>query len=490
MEEKMEDSPVQLSKEISYSISSMEHPSYQFNKINPLQQNSLASLATPQEITWEVPAYCWNPAKSYISFVSSIAGAATNKVLHLNQPWMNALTLSTRSGLRLLDLNSNFEMFYNMQSSFNNLEELETSDISRQSSVNNQLRDNLASQRYAANVGNNGTTTYASLNYVEQQYVELKTTNVAVPASVDGVFTKRIVIPLNKIRDTILAEDKDYLFNEILILRVQFGDVGILGSENTTAILNGVGGINSANAPTALGITSLSDITFWCAQEMNQSIVNSLAQKVSSAEGFEVLTPVSYIYKTTTGAASSSSITQRITSYHGRYCKKIIYSAYLAPSAAPTAIVALRLKYDRSNIVVATNDSPNTSTLSTDVPKLIEFYDNLNNNRLSQVNYRVLSNEDYDHMRRYHAKNSVNPRGTVIANRNIFYYNHHFVRDFTNDEESKNTSKQSLALGLDLTNEIRYDWYNVSQASIALDHYMIISCSKLLKVSSQGVSFN
>jgi len=492
----MEDSsPVQLSKEISYSISSMEHPSYQFNKINPLQQNSLSSLATAQEITWEIPAYVWNPAKSYISFIGEIKDATNAKILHLNQPWMNALTLSTRSGLRLLDLNSNLEMFYNMQSSFNTVEELETSDISRQLVSNNQTKDHFFSQRYTPTTGSNadGTITGASLNFVEQQYVEISSLApvlATAPTVANAAYSKRIVIPLNKIRDTILAEDKDFLFNEILILRVQFGDVSILGSENlATTITNARGGINASStvvAVVALPLTTvnLSEITFWCAQEMNQSIVNSIAQKENSVDGFEVLAPVSYIYKTSTAAATNTSITQRMTSYHGRYLKKVIYSAYLSPSAviAPFVGNAPRLKYDRSNLTTANADTTGA--------KLIEFYDNLNNNRLSQVNYRCAQSEDYDHMRRYHAKTDANPRGTVISNKNIFYYNHHFVRDFTNDEEVKNVSKSSLALGLDLTNEVRYDWYNVSQANIALDHYMIVSCSKLLKVSSQGVSFN
>lgn len=480
---------VQISKEISYDISAMEHPSYQWNRVYPLQTQTITSLASPVELTFEIPAYVWNPAKSYLTFTPSFASATNAKILHLNQPWMNSLTLSTRAGLRLLDLNSNFEMFYNMQSVFTKVEELETSDITRQQVVCNQLKNHEFSQRYTANTGENlvaSTVTANSLNYIEQQYVEITSTNPALgtaPAIANSAYSKRIVIPFHKIRDTILAEDKDELFNEILVLRIQLGDANILGSENLIAsIAPATGGINSTVAPVALSAISVSDVFLYVAQEMNQSIVNSIASKVNSADGLESLVPVSYIYKTSTPQATSSSVTQRINSYHGRYCKRLIYAPYISPSAVLPVTSVPRLKYDHSNLVGSNSDTTGA--------KIVEFYDNLNNNRLSQINIKCANGEDYDYMRRFHGKTSANPNGTVISNRNIFGYNYHFVRDFTNLEEDKNMSKSTLALGLDLTNEVRYDMYNVAQANLALDQYIIVVCSKLLRVTASGVQFN
>lgn len=442
---------VKVAPQQNYQKVVSAHPDYKYVKIptvNPVgQNNSLINTSGGTDIRFDLPVLAYNLAQSTLQFTMKIPTAT-----HYSFLFMDALTpfsqiqLSTRGGALLCDLQNvqNFtKIIWKSRISRKEYQNMDTSYIDAASGVGsgNFLRMNKSST-----ISDTTQGTYAkrpteanNLPLLENSYLEHTADTAA------GVIF--FSIPLSLLKDTILSLDKTVWMGEILTLRLVLGQKVKVGfkSDNLTPAATAV-----------LGDTSIQDFALYLATERNQNTVNLLREKALSS-GIQYIIPFVWTFTNPlTGTQQNTSI--RLSKAQGQKLLRIYHAIF----NDETGLSA----YNNSN--GATN--------------LESFYTSLNSQRLQDWNLSIPSYDDWMQMKK-HLSDSI------CFNSNIFYYNQFWIDDFCglNSFADSDDFESNEIKGVDLGEEIRYDYVSTFSPSTANSHYDFAVVSRIVSVSPQGI---
>ena len=489
----MSEANVLKSDQLTYQVKEVRKPNYVFSKVLPLNTNALSISTSAQETLIEIPAITMNPAKSHLQFDIEVPATSIGRAhyMHLNTPGISQLQLYSRGGIYLCNFNSNFEIVYNMQQSFSKVSEVISNDVMQRQILNDGIILSSFSCRIPSTADLTGAgagdiTFTADTNYIEQAHVETAITT-ANTAPTERAIVARWDIDFSRIRGTIFALDKSVNFNETLILRIMWGPSNLFGYDaKTTAskLTDTVTGFQNA-VPAATSIT-VSNIQLLLACDRNQEVSNMLLAKINSPSGFSFPIDYSHIYRysqTLNTSLHNENTSTRLSSFHGRALKRILYSIYNTDGFAGA------WHYERSNLSIG--NSTAGFVRPTQGKKLLSYYTLLNNQRLQEYNIdcnasvdsaltnRNLSSDDFMLNRKYFKER-------VVQNNNQYQDKWMHVQDFTNQEDDK---IDDLLAGTDLSSEIKFDFYGSCPITATEQiHTLVAVCTKLVRITSQGLT--
>jgi len=285
----------------------------------------------------------------------------------------------------------------------------------------------------------------ASLNYLENSYLEVGTTTNS--PSID------ISLPLSMIKNSIFDIDKDLYFNEIMILRLVWGAAAKVGFTSASAS-------DPTSSPVSYIACDVQNVYLFLATERNQEIVDELKEEVMS-NGLSIPIPFVYSFKTVNSASTNQSSTLRITRGHGTRLLKIYHSMFTQNETLNTAY-------------------QNTQSATT----LQNFYTQLDNYRLQDFNVNLALYDDWAVIQRKLEK-------SITFNSNIYRYNWFWLDDFTGCDESASETDPTVdnrIEGIDLTAEKRYDFIGYFAGNVAYNHYDFVVTQKMMGISANGLS--
>lgn len=438
------------SGEITYDIKNLLHGKPGMVKLAPIEglQSRTLTLGSAETLTYEISANTpFNLAKSYLNFVinPSAPGAGLAN-------WVPVDVVSSIREIYVQTRNNIVLAYIPFADTYSKMVMKQDISITELLSYDEAL-DNAGSFNglsrcdvlQASNIRYDNTA--GSLSFTEPKYLLVASAlNTAGP-----VVNNRI--PLNIYRNTILSLDKDLLFPETIQIKVVFNGSGRIGWLS-----------NSITVPNT-GLTNMTSVVLtnpflYLQVEKNPQVVDSLKQKVNSAEGLKVL--FDYVYnsrQSLSGTFQSTSI--KMNRNNGLTCRKILYALNNGTEATNTT-------FDISNVSGA---------------KYTDFYDALNNVRLIDYNLTVAQNEDY-------MLNRELLKGAIASqSSNIYYYSAVFQRDFGDNVPKADESweLQNQLQGLDLSDEQKYDM-NFTTVAGTYIHYIYFVCQKVLTISTSGIS--
>lgn len=330
--------------------------------------------------------------------------------------------------------------------------------------------------------GTNATTgvggDYVNCAYTEPKYFH----NGSAQGEADPVVKVRI--DFGMIYNTILAMDKDFIFNEVLLLKIIWNSAGRVyyssdGGVGNDIISPGAGPAHAAAVYTlAAGDTNvgISDLKLYMAIEQNSDIVNAL--KAKTASGFQMAIPFVHSYRTNL-QTTNQNVSLRFNRGHGRKLKKIYHSLFHNTESKNTA-------YDHDNRRLA--------NLGQSQHKLDTYHTELNQELLQPFEVSCENEEDY-----MLYKDKL--EGSVIQNVNIYQYKHFILDDFTEchscKERNNDKEQHNISDGIPLELEQKWDFIGVIPAGTVqaagapgakpLNHYSFAIVEKVLKIGPLGV---
>jgi hypothetical protein len=398
------------------------------------------SNAGGQESIFELPPKVMNLGKSILSFIAkpSATDPSGRKFMHADTiAFIRQIQLYTKEGLFLTDI-QDFNMYMKcINRKSNKISDVQSFDKAKAASgyFSGIQCNNAAATANAVGCRPDGTIPATS--YLEPAYqIGGGVTNTATPVI-------SIQIPLSRIVDSIIGQDKDQYFGESVYLRIVWAPATDVywGSASATDP------VGTAVVPFTGHIT-ITNLVLYTAIEQNPLIVESLRQKFMSGD---LKYNVPYVYmniQSLTGTAHNLQV--RYSRAHGSKLKKLIWGPF---NAANTH----NLKYDNSNLAGT---------------RVADFYTMVNNVRTTQYNYVPATGNDWlDH------KDKL--AGSCILSSDEFRYNYTHVEDFTGALSTN--QNPNIYDGLPLDTEVKYDIQATTAG--ALKHYIYSVTLKTLPLS-------
>jgi hypothetical protein len=354
---------------------------YQHTKIvqNSGVQVQQIDISGGNKSSFELPTEVYNLSKSYLQFqlVPNTAVANNSYYFYPTNGYasIRQMQLQSRTGDWLCDIND-FDRFTDMtfRRSFLN------TDVLTWDNPNGTLGTGYfegltpSNSAIATNYRPDGTT--ATTNYLESKYILSGLTNATSPVV-------NVRIDFSKLKDTILGENKDLFFGQILVLKIIWNTPSKILFINTAAA-------NTTPRHTATpyaGSMTVNNLLLYLAMEVDPMLRNKMKAQAASNDGIQVLFPTVCYNK----ASLNSSTVQNVT---GRKLKKIYWAPYNNLESGFTT-------FDHSNIPGLTSFTDTIANLYA-MPfytKVTSFYTNINNIKTSQSDYICANGDDWMAMR-------------------------------------------------------------------------------------------
>tara|TARA_R100000951_G_scaffold18496_4_gene14853 strand:- start:227 stop:1579 length:1353 start_codon:yes stop_codon:yes gene_type:complete len=441
-----------LDPSIDYSARQLTNSSLTHMKLVPLSGNQSVDVSANSgtDVTFELPVQALNLGESFFQADVTIPaqGDGARAWVHKGiTPW-SSIQLYTRGGQYLCNIQERATDYSRVVgSSETTSTELEHGD---------ELGGIFPITDSKAYIGGEGANGLKSKGYWEQQYLTVGGPNVA--------YTFHIKFPLKQLKGTIFQLNKSLLFREILVLKVKMArgtDFCFQGTDQanpdaTARVINN--GLNPAPAIT------YSNIALYVAQERNAAIVEGLSAQTSSEAGMTVFVPYPSIY-TNTRSGTTQNVTLRLNKSNGSSLKSIKNCVFNNTPGDHTDTLG-KFRYDRE-----------TKGQS----KVVSYYANLNNNRLSEYDISLANRDDWA----LHRKMISN---SPVYNRHIYRTNWFHQDGFQNDADKNEVGETDTNCygGLSLDSEVRYDIYYTT-ANASHRHFTVVNCQKVMNINSRGI---
>jgi hypothetical protein len=356
------------------------------------------------------------------------------------------MQLYTRGGVQLADI-TNLHKYLNLVQKV----EMKNERLANRSVVNflypnNSLTNVPPALRPSTSVP--ATVANSTKAYVEPAYALVGGDNTATP-------TTLFQLNLGDIPHTIFSLDKDLLFNEVLVLRIEWASGSSYAWYSALAT-------NPANGSAAVvSNITISRLSFYLAIETDEMIIQSLRNKVNS-DGLSVLIPFIWGFKNPINTSTSHNISLRFNSAHGLSLCKVFSAPYNATETT-------HLAFDHSN----ENGS-----------KITNYYTMIDNARLTDFDIRCTDADPIDYM--FH-KDIL--RGTPLEDQNIYRYNFFHCDDFCKSHEI--ADDPNVVNGIPLTQrEVKWDIQATAPANNTYNWYTFCVLQRMLKITSGMVTLN
>ncbi len=361
-----------------------------------------------------------------------------------------------------------------------------SSDYRNGMSQSNSLVGAVPAQRFGNSTLPVSPLNPASVNYLEPNYFNCGAIGAAsAGGSTPGQVVINFSIPLNLIKNTLFAVDKNLFFGNIMYMKITFGSASkicYMSSSNANPSSGTPAPWVHNAAPLATEPTSIqvTNLQLMLAMENKEEIKETLKRKVATT-GLELFIPWTRSYKAT-NSSSSQSIPHQFTPGEGVTLQKIIHAIYNVQESLDTA-------YDCSNVANA--------PAGTTVQKISSFYTMLNGRRLGDLAIDCTTLQtDYMCMKKL-------IKGSVMQNASIYQHNWFWEDDFTGygavgDQEGR----PNLVSGIPLTSQgpLIYTFVGtnmVSQAgasplnnNYSFFHYDYVTFTRKLSITPGMASIN
>ncbi len=446
---------LKLGQSIQYESKDLEASSYSLMKIVPLSGGQTATDGN--DVTFEIPVQSINFARSYFyADVSIAAQGATALWKHEGICPFSSMQIFTRGGQYLLNLQERATEYSRiMISSDSHHKDLVSGDRGREVQASGAGLDPLYRSESGASaaLGNNGAHLAEAAGvstaapFHEQQYTRSGTAAAAL--------VYRIIFPMKMMRDTILAVDKSILYREVLVCKFKLAPGTDIAFAATDAVDPTTGNVALTSAIT------YSNMAFYVAQERNASVVEALNAQTESESGFSLLVPYPSTFTNSRAAQVNQNVTLRLNKSHGSSLKAIKHCVFSEVDPTNTG------RYDRQNAASA---------------KIVSYYTNVNNNRLTEFNIVTAADEDW----LIHKKKLVN---SPLVNNTVYksnWYHEDRFDDYQDKLSDLMTEDTNVLSGINLNEEIRWDFFGTT-AGNALRHFSIVHGQKLMNINNRGL---
>jgi hypothetical protein len=413
-------------------------------KLTRLSGSSTAS--ENETLTFEIPVQAVNLARSYMTIDYKITGEGAAKAMWAfrNTVPFSSMQLFTRGGQYLCDIRDRCSDFFQIVSN------CDTTDTELEEGSNEI--EPLYPQKTAGSflAWANGATATTAKPYWERVYLQ-QAVKSADPLNDINV---KLTIPFSLFKNTVFECDKSVLFAEVLVLKLKVASKDDIGFTSTADNEPTIGAASLAND------VSFSNIYTYIAQERNASVVEALNAQVQSQSGFSLLVPYPSVFQDQR-SSTNQTVSLRLNKSHGSALKKIQSVCY-------STAAGKNHRYDHHNTTAGA--------------KVSEYYQTLNNNRLTEYNVSVSDGKDWlEHRQRC--------KGTPIYNRDIYLHNWFIEANFINyaDKESDMKTRDTNCYGgIDLSQEVRYD-VNATTANATHRWISVVHGVKLMNINNQGL---
>jgi hypothetical protein len=438
--------------QIDYSVKTVDVlPKYKFSKLYQQTGGSALTIAaTSQESVFELPTRCMNLSRSSLSFNIVIPPAVdpadgVTAVAKYNRLFLAAVApirqiqLYTRGGVFLCDIN-NFDRYSNIVG----LAETTKEDAV----IDNPDR----TAGFASNTRQYLTVTGNKENYLYDDTVVLSNNPyepkyAATGTAAPGASTYNIHIPFTAVSNTVLSIDKDFYFNEVVLLKITWNDKNSWGVDTTNAT-------QMDGGAAAFSDIALSDLRLYLALETDMMICAGIIETVRTT-GMTTIIPYAYQFKTSLAQNENHNVSIRLNRAHGRNLKKIYHTMY-------TSNGTLNSRYYHSN-----QDKLNYLSYNTSV------------DNVRRQEFDVVTKYDEDYLI---IKDIL--KGTIMEDINTFR-NNWFILDKFDDELHSNKS-DTADTGLSLDVEHKWDLTALTLDS-AWDHYTFAIVTRMLAITPEGI---
>lgn len=452
-----------LAREIDYKTVDLSHGTYIMNQLTPMTGGTTATITITggNDVIFEINPKVINYSKSYIKYTQSCPALATNATTAYAEgcPAIRQIQFYTRGRCMPVDIADVNKYLAGIGRHVNKIDSVLGWDnptvTAAYSSANGYNQTLYCSNNTAANVPRPFDSASAAVGTAKTSFLE--PAYLMVGTAQNAINLTNWNIPLSCFYNTLLAMDKDILFNETCYLRIVWApSTSIYYTHTATA------NVYTGSAP-AVGDVSMTNIGLFLATEQNPLIEADLRKKVS--EGFSIPIPFVYANKIALGTGSITCST-RYSRGHGKKLKALYWIPYNLTESG-------RSGYDHSNSI---NAGVGT--------KITDFFVTVNNNRMHQFNLSCANGDDY-----LIARDTL--KGSCILSSNEFYYNYMNKINFCDnyspiDKPQFSPSEQNWSDGLLLDTEQLIDIR--ATATIGLNHYIFAVVERALNISDAGAT--
>lgn len=441
---------------------------YKYTDLVPMTPATQSvTLASGSQIQFEIPMNtpkAKNLNRTKLCFSSTIGAALTggNWLFTQTVPFFNRIELTSRTGIRLIDI----------------AEAHRSNDMLTPLVMS--LEYFLAQSNYYDGYGvaqgiqchRLNTPVVATTGQVVRPTGTSKTVFQAEPIYVvnGGAIAAGPVInwsiPLRNLAPcSFFSDDEDYIMNDILTLTLTMNDRTLCGfwSTNTGANLIAAGTITgpSVFGKTAAGVANelqaiaLTGIKLWVANQENQEMNKITMENYN--KGFTKLIDWQLVEKRNIAASITPVFVKRFTRANGQRLKRIVHSLYNNAGSSVNT-------YNRDNSAL---------------DRVTSYYLNLNGVRTTDRNINVafvgsVGMEDFQINKHMLDKK-------IAGQVDYYYYNYCILQDFADGVDSN-----ELAIGVEVPSELEYS-LNLTTANAAYDHVNVAVFQRELKLGPNMV---
>lgn len=458
-------SSVQVAKQLDLKAEATSYPTYNFQKILPLNTNDITITSTGgQQSIFDVSPNVYNLSKSYLTMTLTPAAGGASNYNHLFADCLSTiqrLRLETVSGIQLCDYQNAQNISQLFASILTKASEMQSTDPMGVPSSAQWFEHGiphtaaidaeggiLNSQRpYRASSDNTkGIRFYSS----PQQLYSGSAANSATPVL-------KLRVPFSAFFHSVLAVDKDLYFPETLRLIIDWSPSSKLGFVSTVAASAGAPSGGTTGAMT--GSATISGLEAYMAWESNQVLANAVRSAVMSSG---VNLPIDYVrVYVNQRTGTSQHVNLRFSRIDGSRLKRVYHTAWNGTENSDTA-------YDHST--------------STEFSDKIQSFQTLVNNQ-PETNFVVnVATEDFQLMK---------PKLKECAiGQNVHAYMYHwFWSSFYDGTEKLCDIPPTEELrGMELSNEDVQWAIQATTASGTFTHYTVGVFQRTLSLSSAGVN--
>lgn len=455
-----------IARELQRELKVCAHGEYQPSRLQPITQPSATIVNDGDVSEFEIPAKYINHNLDRLEFdlVAPLITTGSGQFF-----WVDGIApvrrmeLVSRGGQYVMDL-VNPNVFCNMTGRYtHSISEVQSKGVLVASALAGKLTnangylENLmpASSATLANkrlqwAGGASQVLANSESFTEPDYY------FATGDALARVVTIRFRFPMSALKDTFFDTSQDVNFNEIMLLRITWGNANRIGVTSTAPA-------SIVTTPAAITSYAIINLYYYVALQKKQSVIdmlNSLPEQQIMVK-FPILTKI----PTTGGAGATNTLSIRYNPPQGRRLLRVYWSPYNTAESGITS-------YDHDNGVIdGTTAVPSSH-------KVVSFYTQVDGTRVNQYDYVCVNGDDY-HAIKHLLKNSC------ITSADNYSQNMTFIDNFADNypmSQAFDYDKQNWVEGKPIEKEIKYEIVFVGTA-INLQNYVYAITQKMLMVS-------
>ena len=401
----LSENDIVTSRALDYKQKALRHGNLQYVQVFSNQFGTPITLNSGQSpVVFNLPTEVMNFGQSHLLYTVILPAPTAGAGTYI---WYPTDTISEISHIQLYggtnqwicDLDTVGNYYKICGKSETSQAEFQSNDFRNRLYPSNSLNNTIPALRV---LGGSAVAQPSLRNYVEPSYFQRGESGAEVRYQVD--------ISLRQLKNTILAMDKNFYFNQIIYMKIFFGPLTKIAYQSTAADNPGNGAPANYVTADTLG-PRIENLQLMLAVETNPDERSHVMSKVMNG-GMSLIIPYVQNFKNP-NTGSSENVNVQLDIGFGRTLLKMYHSVFCN-------VEQLSTMYDCSNL-------PIDGTLLSLNQKVNTYYTSLNNRRNQMITLDCTRNGFHtDYMQQ---KNGL--KGSVVEDRDMFQYNWFHLDDWS-----------------------------------------------------------